>query len=79
MHPVCLTLRLIPIPEYVRVIVRKLISVRTHCILRWARAPIIAFIINHNVHIIVIEVMESSTLLFIAGKSRGGNVGVRIL
>jgi hypothetical protein len=79
MHPICITLRLIIIPEHVRVIVRKLIPVWTHCILRWARFSIVAFIIDHNVHIIVVEVMESSTLLFIAGKGRGSNVGVRIL
>ena len=79
MHPIRLTLRLIPIPEHVRVIVRKLIPVRTLGILRWARVSIVAFIFDHNVHIVVVEVMESSTFLFIVGKGRGSNVGVRIL
>lgn len=79
MHPICLTLGLIPVPEHVRIIVRKLIPVWAHCILRWARVSTVTFIIDHNVHIIVIEIVESRALLLVTGKSRGRRVGVRIL
>ena len=77
MQPVRFTsLRFIAVSENVRVVVRELVKVRARCLLRaWC---VFAVIVNHDIDIIVVEIVESHTLLLIARKSCGGFVDVRV-
>ena len=77
MQPVCFTsLGFIPVSKNVRVVVRKLIMVRARCLLR-ARCVLVV-IINHNIDIIVVEIVKAYALFFITRKGCGGLVGVRV-
>lgn len=51
--------------------------VRARCLL-WARLLATTFIIDHDIDIIVVEVVKSRTFLFIAGKCRSGCVGIGV-
>lgn len=70
------SLGFIPVSKNVRVVVRKLIMVRARGLLRvWC---VFAVIIDHDIDIIVVEIVESHTLLFITRKGCGGLVDVRV-